>query len=516
MIDKLKYNYTFSMPLAEEYFRNAAVEAAPDLCAIHKGEEGQKPTDIQFGNSYSTNGWDAVSVCKVSDLNMAIEKQGTYPLNIDYTLKDGDDTYKLSASFKPWSITAGGDGGNVNLKITFDNNKDNYFMMGKIKKQITSCSAEIQVHLEYFPQPEKVAKAGSYALNLDKKASQVNPVSVIAFESNLPKLAIQPIAQAVFSAWINSEDTLKKINILFATAELSTYDTEEFEWLIPTYSSYAFTNIGGDITKCKFAVLCMLKGRTPPLVHQMPAIEFTEENNCAFMLNREVFVEYQLLPALPKSFAESSVSDFTLNKSDKISITAKNLKMKSVQYNGSDYYPKLKNMTITVDEYCISCEVDFDTEISAGIIAHTFVRTKNKVQLGKNSDGKAIMEYVPDESPITRNETEVKDWVILTEIIAEIIVVVVGKSVYSAVSTVIKRVVVCVVVAVICAVISVVIHVIIEKVISEGVQSVLPSVVPMTDAATKYVSWPFVKNGEKFTVKKIELNGTLCFEGEVG
>lgn len=516
MIDKLKYDYTFSMPLADECFKYAAAEAAPDLCAIHTGEEDQKPTDIQFGSSYSTNGWDTASVCRVSDLNTAIAKQKTYPLNMDYTLEEDGDTYKLSASFKPWSMTAGGDGGNVNLKIDFDSDTENYFMMGGKKKRIAYCSAEIQVHLSYFPQPEKIAKAGNYTLKPDTEASQVNPVSVISFESDLPELAVQPIAQAVFSAWINSKDTLQKINILFSTAQLSTYDKEDFAWLVPTYSSYAFADIGGDVSKCKFAVLCMLKGRTAPQVHQMPAIEFTNGNNCAFMLNREVFVEYQLLPALPLSFENASASNFTLNKSDKISITAQNLKLQKVQYNKVDYYPKLGNMTITVDEFCISCEVDFYTEISAGIVAHTFVRTQNKVQLGQNSKGEAIMEYVPYGEPVTRNETKVEAWVIVTEIIAELIVALVGACIFKVVSTIIKRVVVCVVVAIICAVISVVIHVIIERVISEGVQSVLPSIVPMTNAATKYVSWPFVKSGEEFTVKKIELNGTLCFEGSVG
>lgn len=516
MIDKLKYNYTFSMPLAEEYFRNTAAEAAPDLCAIHTGEEDQKPTDIQFGNSYSTNGWDTASVCRVSDLNTSIANQKTYPLHIDYTLKEDEDTYKLSAGFKPWSMTAGGDGGNVNLKIDFDGDTENYFMMGDKKKRITYCSAEIQVHLNYFPQPEMIAKAGNYTLNPDTEASQVNPVSVISFESNLPELAVQPIAQAVFSAWINSRDTLQKINILFSTAQLSTYDRKDFAWLVPTYSSYAFADIGGDVGKCKFAVLCMLKGRTAPLVHQMPAVEFTNGNNCAFMLNREVFVEYQLLPALPLSFANSSASDFTLKKSDKITITAENLKLQEVQYNNVDYYPKLRKMTITVDEFCISCEVDFNTEISAGIVAHTFVRTQNKVQLGKNAKGEAIMEYVPDGAPVTRNETKVAAWVIVTEIIAESIVAVAGACIFKVVSTIIKRVVVCIVVVIICAAISVVIHVIIERVISEGVQSVLPSIVPMTAAATKSVNWPFVKSGGEFKVQKIELNGTLYFEGRVG
>lgn len=514
MIDKLKYGYKMSMPLLDKYLCSQAMAAAPDLFPGDSDKSREEKLPVRLSDSYSTNGWDTVSVCSVADLNTAIRAQGTYPREMDYTMTDSGIEYQLEGDFEPWFIVTGGDGANVNLQISFTKAT---VRLGTAEYKTEQCTAVIQVHLNYFPEPEKIAVKGEYELGICKEKQVTLAISVIAFSSDLPHLAVEPIANAIFAEWLNSGDTLNRINILFATAQLSTFEAEEFAWLVPTYSSYAYTDVDNDPAKSKFAVLCMLKERIPPQVHQVPPIQFEEGCNYAFLLNREIFVMYQLLPSLPLAFDKATSDDFELNMEDKISITAKNIALSPVKYGALNYYPKLSQMTITVDEYAISCEVDFQTEISPGIVAKTFVRTVNGVQLGQNVDGEPIMEYVEVAEPVTRNETEVEPWVVVTEVIAELIVAVVGLCVGKVVTTVVRRVVIAVVVAVTCAVISVVIHVIIEKVISEGVQDILPSIVPMTSAATKYVRWPFLgkTNEVDFEVKDIRLNGTLSFQGGI-
>ena len=401
---------------------------------------------------------------------------------------------------------------NINLEIFF---KSGDFTINGTSYPITYCKAEIQVRLDYFPQPKKIADPGEYDLKIKKERGETSPVSVRSFDSNLPSLVVGSIAQTVFLEWLNTEETLDAINILFATAQLSISDPEDFEWLTPTYSSYAYTDVDEDVDKSKFGVLCMLKDRIPPGIHQMPAVSFEEGNNLCFMLNREVYVEYQLLPSLPQAFEGASASDFKLNETDKISVTATGLDLPAVTYLAVDYHPKLNQMTVNVEENRIVCMVDFDTEISPGIVAKTFVQTEHGLRLAENSAGEPIMEYYELSEPVVRNDVEVAAWVIVTEVIAEIAIAVIGLAVGKVVDSIVRRVVIAVVVALTCAVISVVIHVIIEKVIVDGVKNAMPDISPMVRVATKNVKWPFVTQPEEedtgFAVKKIGLNGTLLF-----
>lgn len=517
MIDKLKYECRIAMPEVDRRMASSVGKALPELFVKPEKEDtGRFPAELKLASSYSTNGWDTVTVCRVSDLNRAVASQGTYPLEMDHTVSEGAFTCRLSGKFSPWSVATGGDGANINLKILFESGN---FTMNETCYPITSCEAVIQVRLDYFPQPEKIADPGEYDLKLKKEKGEMRPVSVICFESNLPSLVVESVAQTVFSEWLNTEETLNAIDILFATVRLSIYDSKDFEWLIPTYSSYAYTDVGNDPDESKFGVLCMLKDRIPPDIHQMPAVSFEEGNNLCFMLNREVYVEYQLLPSLPQAFEGASASDFRLNETDKISVTATGLDLPPVTYLAVDYHPKLNQMTVNVEENRIVCMVDFDTEISPGILARTFVQTEHGLRLAENSAGEPIMEYYELSEPVIRNDVDVAAWVIVTEIIAEVIAAVVGLAVGKVVESVVQRVVIAVVVALTCAVISVVIHVIIEKVIADGVKNAVPDISPMVQMATKNVKWPFEaeteENAAGFAVKKIGLNGTLYFEGVI-
>lgn len=515
MIEKLKYDYIMTMPGADDFIKKCAVLAAPDILSENKMSDKELETDIRLSSPYSINGWDTVTICSVSDLNRAIESQKTYPENIDYTLTDEGIDYHLQADFSPWKIIIGGDGANINLEILFSGGK---FAKGMKTYTITSARAVIQVRLDYLPQPKKVADPGKYSLKISKEVSGglENPISVINFTSDLSGIATNSMAQAVMSAWLNSQETLEAINILFATAQLNMGESEEFSWLMPTYSSYAYTDVDSDPDKSKFGVLCMLKDRMPPAEHQLPAVVFEQGNNSAFLISREVYAQYQLLPALPQAFENVSAKDFTL-EDDGLSIKAQGLDMPSVRYGAIDYYPKLDYLKIILAETAIECRLEIHTEISPGIVAKSVVITYHGLRLGKNDKDEPIMEYYQKEEPKISNDTEVAAWVIVTEVIANIIVAVAGLAVGKAVETIVKRVLAAIITVMVCAITSTIIHVIIERVIAEGVTAAIPDITPMIKSATQYVEWPFCsrKNEMDFEVKKIELYGTLYFEGVI-
>ena len=515
MVEKMQYGYQMTLPMLDKYAQEMAYQAAPDLFP-NRDKAVDKPggIDVKLTGIYSTNGWDTVSVCSVTDLNKSVAAQKTYPMSMKHTIKDEDGgDISLSADFDPWSISANGDGGLVNLKIPI---KSGSLIFDGNELNIKDSSAVIQVRLSFYPLIKgSVAEPSNYNLDISKSTNNRCVISVVEFNTNLGRIK-SAIAQSVFSDWLNLGSTLEKIGILFATAQLNMSDSENFKWLTPTYSSYAYVDVGGDLSKSKFAVLCMLMNRKPPEVHQAPGIIYSEGCNYAFMINREVYVEYQLLPSMTYTFEGSKPSDFSLGSSEKgeskSTITAHNLKLEKVEYASFDYYPVMDNMSIEVNEDKIICTVDFTTEISPGITAHSFVKTENLLKLDKNDAGEIIMIYDPIGEPITRNQTDVSPGIIVTEVLVEIITAVVGFGVGKVVSTIIKRVVCAVIVVLVCVTISVIIHVIIEKIYSEGVQKQMPSIMPMTATATKYVKWPFLKDAH-FVPKEVVLNGTLCFMG---
>lgn len=515
MVEKMQYDYQMTFPMLDQYATEMAYQAAPDLF-LNQDKTVDKLGDVSVKllSTYSTNGWDTVSVCSVTDLNQSVAAQKTYPLFMEHTTTDEEDgDVSLTADFDPWTISANGDGGSVNLKIPIKSGTLTY--NGK-KFDMKDSRAVIQVRLSYYPLIKgSVAEPNYYNLDIDKEKSVDSVISVVEFNTHLGFIK-SSIAQSVFSDWLNLDSTLEKIGVLFATAQLNMADSEDFKWLTPTYASYAYIDVGGDLSKSKFAVLCMVMNRKPPEVHQAPPVVYSEGCNYAFMINREVYVEYQLLPSLPYAFEGAKPSDFSLgsgeNGESRCSIKAKNLKLEKVKYGGLDYQPVMDDMTLEVNEDKIVCAIRFTTEISPGITAHTFVQTENGIKLGKNKAKEIIMEYVPLRKPITTHQTDVSAGVIVTEVLSEIIVAVIGLGIGKVVATVIQKVICAVIVALTFAVISVIIHVIIEKVYSEGVQEQMPSIMPMTTTATKYVKWPFLKEAH-FVPKEAVLNGTLCFMG---
>ena len=183
------------MPEVDRRMASSVEKALPEQFAKPEKEDtGRYPAELKLSSSYSTNGWDTVTVCRVSDLNRAVASQETYPLEMDHTVSEGTFTCRLSGKFSPWSVATGGDGANINLKISFESGD---FTVNDTSYPITYGEAVIQVRLDYFPQPEKIADPGEYDLKLKKENGEMRPISVTSFDSNLPSLMVGSIAQTV-------------------------------------------------------------------------------------------------------------------------------------------------------------------------------------------------------------------------------------------------------------------------------------------------------------------------------
>lgn len=485
---------------------------------VHSSEEASQVAQLltnasTLTSTVTTNGWDTVSICRVSALNQRIALEKTYPSNIDAVL----DSFSLKANFDAWSITTGGDGRNVKIRIPFGDGT--YKGLNGKTYQVAGMSAEVYVKLNYFPLPNPVsATDGKYELQVTTKSTDPNdPIAaVIALKDphNILSSIDSSIMRGVLEAWLNQPENLKKFDTLFSTVVINNMgkDSEDFKWLRATSMSYAYTDKNTEESSI-FGVLSMTNGRDATgLPNQLPAVLLAADNNANFLISREIFVKYQLLAALPFIFKDTTAANFTLDAAG-TSITATDLKLDSVKYGAITYHPVAEKFDINFDESYIRTECKIRTDISPGIVAYTRIVTKQTLQLATNDKGEQVMVYAMVGDPDVQNTTDIATWVVVTEAILGAIAAV-ATAVAGGVGGKIMALIVGIIAAIVVAIVSIVIHVIIERVVAGGVTNNIPSIAPMVKVAANQVKWPFCEP-DAFVLTDITYSGAIIFGGSL-
>ena len=488
-------------------YKNAA-NVRPDMVEEEK---------LQLVGTVTTNGWDTVSICRVTALNERIKKEKTYPASIS----EQADQLSVKGEFDPWQVITGGDGRNVKLKVPMKNGTYTGLNFGKgTTFDLTGVSVDIYVKLRYFPMPDsKEAKGDSYELfvNTDGSEGGSDPIAAVVSlndSENRIDSTNKSILRGLFETWLNRPENLQKFNTLFSTVLINNMgkESEEYKWLRATAISYAYTDKNTEDSSI-FGILCMTNNRTcDGLPNQLPAVSLERDDNALFLISREIFVKYQLLPALPYIFEESLQAEYIVDEAG-TTINAKNLKLDPVRVGAIDYKPVAETFEITFDETYIRTTAQIHTPISPGIDAHTTIITKQVLALGTNSAGEQVMVYEMIGDPIVENQTDVATWIVVTEAILALVAAVVT-GVAGAVAGKITALIVGIVVAVVVALVSIAIHVIIEKVIAGGATDALPSIAPMVKVSANQVKWPFCEP-DAFVLTDIDYSGAIIFEGNL-
>ncbi|MGO4313601.1 TULIP family P47-like protein [Pseudomonas sp. KB_15] len=485
---------------------------------VHSSEDALQAAQLltnagALASTVTTNGWDTVSICRVSALNQRIALEKTYPSNIDAVL----ESFSLKADFDAWSITTGGDGRNVKVRIPFG--AGTYKGLGDKTYQVEGISADVYVKLSYFPAPNPVlASDGKYDLQVNTQVTDPSdPIAaVIALRDPnkvLPSID-QSVLRGVLEGWLNQPENLKKFDILFSTVVINNMgkDSEDFKWLRATSMSYAYTDNNTEESSI-FGVLAMTNEHDHSgLPNQLPAVLLAADNNANFLISREIFVKYQLLASLPFIFDGTTEANFKLDEAG-TSITANNLKLDSVKYGAITYHPVAEKFDINFDESYIRTECKVRTDISPGIVAYTRIVTKQTLQLGINDKGEQVMVYAMVGDPDVQNTVDIATWVVVTEAILGAIAAV-ATAVAGGVGGKIMALIVGIIAALVVAIVSIVIHVIIERVVAGGVTNNIPSIAPMVKVAANQVKWPFCEP-DAFVLTDITYSGALIFGGSL-
>lgn len=489
--------------------------------ALQQERDLSEEDAVNFASPVTTNGWDCVTVCRVSALNQKIALDKTYPDSIDaeYNTKYGD--FSLSAKFKPWSIITGGDGRNVKLEIPFGEGV--YELANGDKFDVDGIYATIYVKLNYFPLSDSaLAEDGSYELKVKTELTDVkDPIATVIDMGYYNPGNINPIdpedmyiLQFLLKEWLNEPENLKKFDTLFSTVVINNLgeESDEFRWLRATSMGYAYTDKNTPESSI-FGVLTMTNERSSDgLPNQLPAVNLVSDDNSCFIINREVFVKYQLLPSMPYIFEGTSEDDFVLDKAG-LTITARNLPMDSIRVGLIDYYPVADKFEMTFDESYIRTSCSAHTVLSPGIVAYTTIITKQTLELDVNSAGEQVMVYSMVGEPDVINSTDIAPWISVTvAIVALIGAIATGTA--GLLEHKILTAVIGIITALVTAFISATIYFIIKNCIGNGVTENIPAIEPMIKVAANQVEWPFCTT-DAFMLSDITYSGSLTFSGSL-
>lgn len=480
---------------------------------VHPNAE--KYERLMLESTVTTNGWDTVSICRVTALNKFIETKKTYPTEISHTV----GKLSLSGYFDAWKVVTGGDGRNIKINVPM---KSGSFTgrdpdtEASINFDLAKVSVDVYVKLNYFPLPDsKVIKDGTYELyvNTESKGKSDPIAAVVALDD--PNNQIDEYNRALlrfmFEKWLNIPANLKKFDTLFAAVLINNMG-EEYKWLKATTISYAYTDKGTDNSSI-LGILCMTNNRSADgLPNQLPAVILQQDDNAVFLISREIFVKYQLQPSLQYIFTDSPDAKYELDETG-TTIFAKNLNLEKVHVGGTDYFPVAETFEICFDETYILTETKIHTHILPGIDAYSKITTKQTLTLGKNDHGEQVMTYAMVGEPNVENSTQIADWVVVTEIIIALIGAI-AIAVVSVVATELVRLIVGIIVALVVAIISITINVIIKKVIAGAIMNELPAIAPMTKVVANQIKWPFSAK-DPFVLKNIKYSGAIALDGNL-
>ena len=416
---------------------------------------------LMLASMVTTNGWDTVSICRIPALNAQIKAKKTYPASISYQLEQ----FSLSGDFNAWQVIRGGNGRILKLNLPMQSGQYNGLDNGAGSTfNLAEVSVEIEVNLSYFTIPNhECAKDDEYELkvNINKISSSDQIAQIFSLRDPSGKMDYinQTILRKLFEKWLNLPENLKNFGTLFSTAIINNFgqQSEEYKWLRATAISYAYTDKETEDSSI-FGVLCMTNGRPRDgLPNQIPAVDLQKDDNAIFLISREVFVKYQLLPSLPIIFNDSPDAQYVVDQSG-TTINATNLKLDSVRVGVIDYHPVAKSFEICFDETVIRTTATIFTHILPGIDVTTIIMTWQMLALGINKNGEQVMTYEMVRLPVIKNSTNIAP---------------------------------------------------IDDVLDK-----IPSIAPMVKVATSQVQWPFCKK-DAFKLTSIEYTGAVIFDGNL-
>ncbi|GAA1860409.1 TULIP family P47-like protein [Myceligenerans crystallogenes] len=465
----------------------------------------------------NTLGWDAVNAIRLPEVNKAMLDSGASPATFRATIQNG---WSIDGTFGPWQLTRGGSGAIVFLRVpitaahmTFPNIDDLSFTDGR---------ATVAIKLQYLPQPpdEQPARATGdddgtkeYLARETEARSEDDPAVVVQsidYGSASPTDLQKAVFQAALVDWFNKN--LATFTYVFSVVNINARAAKEsFQWLKPTYTSYAYFN-GRSDEESYFGVLNLTEGDSAEgLTNQLPPSAIPSGCQASILVSNGLFLREMVMPGLTKSFTRATESDFRINSLGTVIESQNPVTLDDIRIAGINYTPEMRTFRLQI----VGDEIQIDTltkiNVSPGIDAYINDTEFYKVVLVNKPDGGQTLDFARSRDPKRTHWMETAVWVTITEAIIALVGAVAAGVARSAIEPVVKRVIAVVIIAVVAGVLAA-IPAIISAVMEGKAAEALPSIAELSVEASNDVAWP---GSTGFTLRSAQLNGSFQLGGDL-
>ena len=356
----------------------------------------------QMGASALTYGWDTAFAICIPDVNAAIVKAGASPKN--FTQVAPDQSCSATGTFGVWQVCRGGDGVLIHFSIPIATGSmsfqgKNYPMAGGV------ATIEVQLrHIPPQPQPQSAPGAAPSAHDLVVRIatdSETDPVvSVIDLTvPDDPGFIGRALMANLLALWFN--DNLAAFSHIFSTVTINrVVDKDQFLWLAPTHTSYAYAD-GPTDAESILGVLCMTQQRPDGgIASQLSPNAIPPGARAGFLISQARFLEEMVLPALPMAFPGSSAADFAMSPDGTAVVNIANVNMASVSCAGISYQPVLTSLNISVMGEEIVVASSTRTDIALGTYSEVTVTSYQRLKAATKPDQSQTLVYEQTRPPI--------------------------------------------------------------------------------------------------------------------
>ncbi len=376
-----------------------------------------------------TYGWDTAYAITLPDLNASIAKSNCSPATYAYE----QDGFSISGTFGTWQVCRGGDGKLLHmtmpvptLTVSSSTTTLNYI----------NGTCVIEVKLQYVPHTVEGAIASMGTFNRLVVQNQPDPttpdnpaVTIVNLVFTGMDFVTQSIVSGVFQGWFDAH--IADFAYIFAEVNLNREaDQGQFQWLMPTYTDYAYLDGDTDDTSV-MGILCMTSdngtARSPNgLVERLSPNAIPAGSSSGFLISAERFLTQLIWPLLPTMFPGTSQSDYTVSVAAQTITLNSAVQLKEVESDGSTYTPTLTAFTLSLLGQQITMDATTKTTIVLGIDAYAESVYTYELVLTNNGSGDPALNFLAVGSPVTNNWTEQSEGSKITDLIAAVIVVVIG------------------------------------------------------------------------------------------
>jgi len=465
-----------------------------------------------------TLGWDVVHAVLLPQVNDTLAASGRWPTAFEHEVQEG---WRLAGTFRPWRLVRGGSNSILFLRAPLA--AATMTFPGQPDLALSDGSVTVSVKLAYLPQPPGGAAAGEpwraasaegagdreYLATRTASADPDDPPAVVQdvdFGSAQPT----PLQRATFRAGIGKwfVANLDLLTYVFCALDLNTRAAkEDFQWLRPTWTGYAYANGPAEETSC-FGVLTMTSGNDPGgRINQLPPTAVPPGCSASVLVSQTSFLRHLMIPGLTRALAGTVVEDFALDAGTVR--TVRRVAMDPITADGSTYHPVLDTLQLQVVGDEVELRTVVRTEVSPGIEAVVDACDWFRLTLVTQPDGGQTLDFAPSR-PTRRHEYTVKEpWVTITEIIVSIIgavaAVVAGIVIPGAGTAIVAVLVIGLVAGLAAATPS-----LIAAVAGGKAAAALPSIADLLGESTVDIHWP---GSSGLLLRSVELNGSLQLGG---